>query len=516
VTTPDARAAGHDLRLVPAALTGWGVMAAGIVWGGVASLWATTAAVVVTYLVTRWWRGRQPDAAVWPGVLAVTVVGVAFSIAVTLRVHDVAHHPVSGRVGATVSVVVVAAESPRVVGGGRLMFRGDLRAVDERRLTGRVVVFASGLGYGELTAGRPVAFRARIGAPTRRDLTVAVLTAAGEPTLGRASLVQRIAARVRTAFADAARSALPADQAAMLPALVLGDTSTLTGPTVDEFRAAGLTHLTAVSGANVTIVCGAVLLAAAVVGPRVAVAMAALALTAFVVVVQPSASVLRAAVMGAITLLAIVAHRRRQAIPALSATVLILMIGVPELAVDIGFALSASATAALVVIAPIWSRRLVDRGWPKPLADAASVAVAAQLVTAPLVAGMSGTVSLVSVAANLAVVVVIAPITVIGTAAAALSAFWPAAAQFLVRFTGPELWWLLRVARWASAVPGAVVPVPSGAAGVFCVAAAGIGSVVLWRWRWGRIGVASAALCLFAWAVAGAGAGPGTGAVGAT
>jgi competence protein ComEC len=516
VTTPDARAAGHDLRLVPAALTGWGVMAAGIVWGGVASLWATTAAVVVTYLVTRWWRGRQPDAAVWPGVLAVTVVGVAFSIAVTLRVHDVAHHPVSGRVGATVSVVVVAAESPRVVGGGRLMFRGDLRAVDERRLTGRVVVFASGLGYGELTAGRPVAFRARIGAPTRRDLTVAVLTAAGEPTLGRASLVQRIAARVRTAFADAARSALPADQAAMLPALVLGDTSTLTGPTVDEFRTAGLTHLTAVSGANVTIVCGAVLLAAAVVGPRVAVAMAALALTAFVVVVQPSASVLRAAVMGAITLLAIVAHRRRQAIPALSATVLILMIGVPELAVDIGFALSASATAALVVIAPIWSRRLVDRGWPKPFADAASVAVAAQLVTAPLVAGMSGTVSLVSVAANLAVVVVIAPVTVIGTGAAALSAFWPAAAQFLVRFTGPELWWLLRVARWASAVPGAVVPVPSGPAGVFCVAAAGIGSVVLWRWRWGRIGVASAALCLFAWAVAGAGAGPGTGAVGAT
>jgi competence protein ComEC len=516
VSTPDARAAGHDLRLVPAALTGWGVMAAGIVWGGAASLWATTAAVVVTYLVTRWWRGRQPDAAVWPGVLAVTVVGVAFSIAVTLRVHDVAHHPVSGRVGATVSVVVVAAESPRVVGGGRLMFRGDLRAVDERRLTGRVVVFASGLGYGELTAGRPVAFRARIGAPTRRDLTVAVLTAAGEPTLGRASLVQRIAARVRTAFADAARSALPADQAAMLPALVLGDTSTLTGPTVDEFRTAGLTHLTAVSGANVTIVCGAVLLAAAVVGPRVAVAMAALALTAFVVVVQPSASVLRAAVMGAITLLAIVAHRRRQAIPALSATVLILMIGVPELAVDIGFALSASATAALVVIAPIWSRRLVDRGWPKPVADAASVAVAAQLVTAPLVAGMSGTVSLVSVAANLAVVVVIAPITVIGTAAAALSAFWPAAAQFLVRFTGPELWWLLRVARWASAVPGAVVPVPSGPAGVFCVAAAGIGSVVLWRWRWGRIGVASAALCLFAWAVAGAGAGPGTGAVGAT
>ncbi len=296
-------------------------------------------------------------------------------------------------------------------------------------MSGRVVVFASVAGFAELTAGQPAAFKARIARPTRRDLTVAVLSATGEPTLGEAAPIQRAAQRVRTAFATAARWSLPADQAAMLPALVLGDTSALTGETTAEFRASGLTHLTAVSGANVTIVCGAVLLSAALVGPRVAVALAALALVAFVIVVQPSASVLRAAVMGAITLLAVVSHRRRQAIPVLSASVIALMIGAPELAVDIGFALSVSATAALVVIAPAWSRRLVARGWPKPLADAVSVAVAAQLVTAPLVAAISGTFSVVAVAANLAVAGVIAPITVIGTAAAALSALWPAAAS---------------------------------------------------------------------------------------
>ena len=141
------------------------------------------------------------------------------------------------------------------------------------------------------------------------------------------------------------------------------------------------------------------------------------------------------------------------------------MIGAPELAVDVGFALSVSATAALVVIAPVWSRRLVGRGWPKPLADAVSVAAAAQLVTAPLVAGISGTFSLVSVAANLAVAAVIPPITVVGTAAAARVAFWPPAAQLLIRFTGPELWWLLRVARGRRRARR-VVPVPSGAAGV--------------------------------------------------
>jgi competence protein ComEC len=230
----------------------------------------------------------------------------------------------------------------------------------------------------------------------------------------------------------------------------------------------------------------------------------------FVVVVQPSASVLRAAVMGGITLLAVLSHRRRQAIPVLSACVLMLMIAAPELAVDIGFALSVSATAALVVIAPVWSRRLLGRGWPKPVADAVSVAMAAQLVTAPLVAAISGRFSVVSVVANLAVAIVIPPITVVGTAAAALCPLWPSGAQLLIRFTGPELWWLLHSARWAAGVPGASLDVPSGLLGVVCVAALGVLGVLAWRRRWVRIGTGCAALCLLAWTVSGLSAGHDT------
>ena len=66
-----------------------------------------------------------------------------------------------------------------------------------------------------------------------------------------------------------------------------------------------LTHLTAVSGANVTIVCGAVLFSSRLIGPRAAVGLAGAALVVFVIVVQPTASVLRAAVMGAIALLGV-------------------------------------------------------------------------------------------------------------------------------------------------------------------------------------------------------------------
>ncbi|CDP89045.1 MULTISPECIES: ComEC/Rec2 family competence protein [Mycolicibacterium] len=493
-----------DLRIVPAALTAWAVSAAGIVWHLGAATMVGLGAVGVTWLAVR--RGADPDSAVpralGAAVLAVAAVATGFAVAVGLRVHQVEQHPIARLYGGSATVEVVPAETPRPIKGGRLMFRAGLREVDQAPMRGRVLVFATP-SFGGAGPGTPVRFRAAVNRPDRRDLSVAVLSASDRPTLGEASAVQRVAAQVRSRFADAARAALPADQAAMLPALVLGDTSAVTATTTAQFRTAGLTHLTAVSGANVTIVCGALLLSAVLIGPRLAVLLAGAGLVAFVIVVQPSASVLRAAVMGAVTLLAVLTHRRRQAVPALAASVMALMIAAPELAVDVGFALSVCATAGIVVLAPAWACRLHERGWPRPVAAAVSVAVVAQLVTAPLVAGISGTVSLVAVAANLAVAGLIPPITVLGTAAAVCSGIWPDGAQLLIRFTGPELWWLLSVARWASALPAAALPAPSGLAGVVAVALGGVALTVLWRLRWVRRALAVLVFGLLAWTLAG-------------
>ena len=474
-----------DVRLVPAALTCWAVTAIAIVWRAGVTAAVVCTAVAVGAAVLRW-RGHRRDepfrVAVATVVLGAALIGLGFAWAAAVRVDALERHPLVSLYGTSTVVTVTASEQPRPLrNGGRVVFRAALRRIGADDVSGRVSVFAPARGFAELTAGRPASFRARIGRPTRHDLSVGVLTATGTPTLGEATAIQRAAESVRRRFAAAARSELPAEQAAALPALVLGDTSTLPPETVTSFRAAGLTHLTAVSGANVTIVCGAVLLSAGLLGPRVAVALAALALVGFVIVVQPSASVLRAAVMGAIALLGVLTHRRRHAMPALAATVIALMIAAPEMSVDVGFALSVCATAALIVIAPVWSRALVSRGWPKPVADALCVATAAQLVTAPLIAGISGRVSVVSIVANVAVTAVIPPITVLGTAAAALAPLWPAPAHLLIRFTGPELSWLLAVARWAGGIPGATVEVPSHLFGFVVVALGSLGSVLLWR-----------------------------------
>jgi competence protein ComEC len=133
------------------------------------------------------------------------------------------------------------------------------------------------------------------------------------------------------------------------------------------------------------------------------------------------------------------------------------------------------------------------------------------VVTAPLVAGISGRVSLVAAAANLAAAPVIAPITVLGSAAAALCAPWPAGGQLLIRFTGPELWWVLHVAKSAAGMPAATLPVPAGVPGVLLVAAATVLALalarVLWRWRWFRaatgLGAGVVVVCALAWTLSG-------------
>lgn len=499
MATADARERPVDVRLVPAALTAWAVTAAGIVWPGLVPCAVVLVACAITGLLTRSGAVRVGVA----GVAAVAVMGAAFGVVVALRSAEVRHHPITERYGDRATVTIAATESPRSLGRGRMMFRAGLCEVDGTPSAGMVLVFAPVSEFATLVVGRPATFTARIGRPLRADLTVAVLTATGRPTMGETPAVRRLAGHVRDRFSAAARRVLPADQAAMLPALVLGDTSAVTATTAAAFKVSGLTHLTAVSGANVTIVCGAALLSAALVGPRPAAALALVVLIAFVIVVEPSASVLRAAVMGGIGLFAVVSHRRRQAIPVLSSAVIALMMVAPQLAVDVGFALSVVATAALVVIAPGWSRRLVGWGWPKPLADAVCIAAAAQAVTAPLVAGISGNVSVFAVMANVLVGAVIPPITLIGTAAAALSAICAPLAELMIRFTGPELWWLLVVAERIAALPDATVPVPAGAPGMALVATVTIAVIVTWRWRWGRSLSVAGLCCLLAWTVSG-------------
>ena len=501
-----------DLRLVPAALAVWGVAVAGLAFGWpYAVLVGVFSAAAGGVVWQQGWARRVPAA-------VLCALASAAAVRVGLATYRSEQHPLRGAAahGASAALRVELTDRPRgleSVGFGgkeaevdRVVVRAELLTaeVGEQRATGSasVVLLAPAAGWFTLLPGQQLWAQGVLAPARSSDLSVAVLRVRGPPTaVTSAPPWQRGAESLRAGLRHAS-AVLDEEPAGLLPGLVEGDTSALPGRVVDEFRVAGLTHLTAVSGANLAIVCGAVLLLLRLLrcGPRTCGAGAMLALVGFVVLAGPQASVLRAAVMGGVALLALVLGRERSAVPALAAAVIVLVLLDPGLGLDAGFALSVLATGSLVLLAPRWAERLRARGVPEALAEALAAPVAAGIVTAPVVAGLSGHVSLVEVVANLVADPVVAPATVFGVLAAVSAPVHSGAAEFFVRLAGPEVDWLIQVARRASAVPGALVSWPTGwLGGVLLSAVIGVGWLLL---RLRRVRVLLAAVVVGALVVA--------------
>jgi competence protein ComEC len=250
----------------------------------------------------------------------------------------------------------------------------------------------------------------------------------------------------------------PEEARALVPALVDGDDSELSETTQADFRTTGLTHLLAVSGTNLTLLVSFLLL----VGRRAGVSaygqvvVVVLAAVGFVLLARPEPSVLRAAAMGLVAVAGLGAGGRSRGVRALAWSVLLLVLIDPWLSRSVGFALSVSATAGILLLAPGW-RDALARWLPLLLAEALAVPLAAQVVCTPLVAAISGQVSLVAVAANLAVAVAVGPTTVLGLLAGAVALLWTFPAHLLGWLAGASAWWIVQVAHVGAALPGAAL-----------------------------------------------------------
>ncbi|MEX0170705.1 ComEC/Rec2 family competence protein [Streptomyces sp. LMG1-1-1.1] len=299
---------------------------------------------------------------------------------------------------------------------------------------------------------------------------------AGPPTIvGPPSGPQRTAGELRAGLRRAT-DGLDPDARALLPGLVVGDTSRIGPELRDAFEAADLTHLLAVSGSNLSIV---LLLLVGRPGrahhvergglaPRLGMSLRATALAggaltvAFVVVCRPDPSVLRAAACGFVVLLAIGTGRRRSLLPALAAAVLVLVLYDPWLARSYGFLLSVLATGSLLTLAPRWSEALRRCRVPGRPAEALAAALAAQAVCAPVVVVFAARVSLVAIPANLFAELAVAPATVLGFATLALAPVWTPGAEGLAWVAGWPAAWIAWVARRGAALPGAELEWPGG------------------------------------------------------
>ena len=203
----------------------------------------------------------------------------------------------------------------------------------------------------------------------------------------------------------------PDDQRALVPALVVGDDSDLDPRLAEDFRATGMTHLLAVSGTNLTLVVGFLLVLGRWCGVRGRghYVVGALGIVGFVLLARTEPSVVRAAAMGAVGAGRDGRRRPPARAPGRSGVaVVVLLLLDPGLALTVGFALSAVATAGILLVAP-GLRDALARWLPRWVAEAVAVPLAAQLACTPLVAAISGQVSLVAVAANLAAAPAVGP-----------------------------------------------------------------------------------------------------------
>lgn len=480
VTVADEEPRRHDLRMPILGATAWlaGVAASGLEHG---AHWLLGAIVVAVVLACA--TGRR----LWVAALLLAAAVVA---SILLRHASVTasplHHWAQDRASADLLGTVVS--DPRRVEGqweDQVVVRLRVEVVSARgvrqRLGGTVVVLGDP-AWATVTLGDRVVAEGRL-APSDRPEEAALLTGARPPVRIRGpDPWWRASAAVRASIRDAVAHR-PAAQAGLVPALVDGDDAGLPAEVEDDFRTTGLTHLTAVSGTNLTLVVGALLLAARAIGVRRhwLTLVGAAGIVGFVLLARTEPSVLRAAAMGTVGLFAFGPDGRRRGLRALGCAVTALVLVQPALAVSAGFALSVLATAGIVLLGPPLAGAL-GRWLPESVAEAIAVPTAAQLACTPVVAVLSGQVSLVAVLANLLAGPLVGPATVVGLLGGLVGLVVPGLGRLLGTGAGWCVGWIIAVADRGAALPGAAIGWGTGAGAiVLLVVLCGLVAVALPR-----------------------------------
>ena len=271
------------------------------------------------------------------------------------------------------------------------------------------------------------------------------------------------------------------DAGALIPGMVLGDTSKQSSDFKNSMKRSGLTHLVAVSGANFALVSAFVLWMMQFLFARMKFRLTATAISliAFIALVRPSPSVLRAAAMAAVLLIAQGTKRGRDSLPALGFAMAAVVIVDPWQARDAGFALSVLATAGLLLFAPVLIEKMRTR-MPEKLAQALAPPIAAIVFCSPIIVALSGYLAPMSVIANLLAAPFVAPITIVGFIAALFSPIAPLLSTILMWFIRFPAGAIALIADWASSFP--VLTLRTGKIGFLIVASFTLISWLLKRW----------------------------------
>jgi competence protein ComEC len=331
-------------------------------------------------------------------------------------------------------------------------------------------------------------------------LRVAAIRATGRHRSGLLGALDTVRARTERALT----TGVPPPQGALARGMVLGQDAALPDAVREDFRATGLAHLVAASGANVLLLATLVLGLATVAGLGLTarLTLALVLVAAYVPLAGAGPSIQRAGVMGAAGLVAALAGRPASRWYALLLAAALTLAWSPRAAEDAGWQLSFAAVLAMLALVPALRARLRRARLPAGIAEVLAVTAAATLGTAPLIALHFERLSLVSLPANLLAAPAVAPIMWLGTVAGALGQAAPGLAAPVAAVAALPLGYVTWLAHAAATLPFAERSVPSpGLAGVIGLYAAAGAAVLAWRRRpaWRRpLGALAASVAMVA------------------
>jgi len=429
-----------------------------------------------------------------PARLALVVVAVATLATASMQraLDGQAHSPLTAPRDARAAATITATLTDDPDGGpynARVLAR--VTRIDGRSAGGRtVLVTAGGDAAGKLRlleSGDEVKVSGWLQPLTGYDARLrwrhavasfdAVELRAFEPAR---SPLHRTANFLRARVLAGGRHLAPTERA-LMAGFLLGDTRELPRDVEAQFRASGLTHLLAVSGANVAFVLALVRPVLRRLLLRAQLVAGLTVLLVFGTMTRWEPSVLRACAMAACSMTALYLGRPTAGVRVLALAVVALVLADPFLVHSIGFLLSCGASAGIAVLAPAITARVPGPRW---LREPLGVTLAAQIGVAPVLIPVFGSVPLAALPANLVAGPIAGPLTVLGLATGVagglVESWWPGLAALLQAPTAFLARAMLSVAAFFSRLP---VDVDGRAAWAIVAGTALLGAAKLWSGR---------------------------------
>ncbi len=265
--------------------------------------------------------------------------------------------------------------------------------------------------------------------------------------------------RLKERIISVIEDSLPKQQAGLLGGILIGSRDGLTTEVEDAFSDAGLTHIMAVSGANIAfIVLPLAFLLKKLRIPKAAANISIICfLIVFVFITGSEPSVLRAVIMASFILVGQILMRDSDILTIIAASAVVLLLYSPYMLFNIGFQLSFSATISLVLLFNDVKKLIHRKYIPGKIADVLAATITAQLGVLPLTLVYFNRVSVISVLTNLLVVPLLEAVTIIGMAMAVLGLIYIGFSQLLGFFNCTLLSFILYVVKLSSRVPFAVL-----------------------------------------------------------